>query len=404
MSLDIIDEELSKPSVFKDEAKLSVDYVPNELPHREGAQRKLAQTFRGLILHPGEISQRIIITEGVGCGKTAVAKSFGKSFAKFSQNRGVNLHYIHINCRKDKTEFMVLKRIVHYFAPSIPDRGFSPEELFQILMDILSDKEIYLLLTLDELDSLLLRKNGPEFLYKLTRITDEDRSSPQRISLVGILRSLELLRMLDKSITSTLQHNVLHFNTYTTNQLYDILKARVKEALYQGVVSNDSVNLIADIAAEWGDARYAIELLWRAGKFADEDGVFKITPEYVRQAKSETHPVVRREVLRDLPKTQKVLLVALARLLKRTGQAYVTTGELEKAFLVSCEEYGIQPRKHTQLWDYLKEIERHDIIETKISSAGMRGKTTLISLPDIKAEVLENETVSLLEKIKSREK
>ena len=28
----------------------------------------------------------------------------------------------------------------------------------------------------------------------------------------------------------------------------------------------------------------------------------------------------------------------------------------------------------------------------------MRGKTTLISLPDIKAEVLENETVKLLEK------
>jgi cell division control protein 6 len=398
MSLDIIDEELSKPSVFKDEAKLSVDYVPQELPHREGAQRKLAQTFRSLVLHPGESSQRIIITGGVGCGKTAVAKSFGKSFEEFSQNRGVNLHYIHINCRKDKTEFMVLKRIVHHFAPSIPDRGFSPEELFQILIDILSDKEVHLLLTLDELDSLLSRKNGPEFLYKLTRITDEHKKSPQRISLIGILRNLELLKELDQSITSTLQHNVLHFNKYTSNQIFDILKARVKESLYQGVISSDSILLIADIASEWGDARYSIELLWRAGKCADEEGIFKITPEYVRQAKSETHPVVRREVLRDLPKTQKVLLVALARLLKRTGQAYVTTGELEKAFQVSCEEYNIQPRKHTQLWDYMKEIERHDIIETKISSTGQRGKTTLISLPDIKAEVLENETVLLLEK------
>jgi cell division control protein 6 len=253
-------------------------------------------------------------------------------------------------------------------------------------------------LTLDELDSLLSRKNGPEFLYKLTRITDEHKKSPQRISLIGILRNLELLKELDQSITSTLQHNVLHFNKYTSNQIFDILKARVKESLYQGVISSDSILLIADIASEWGDARYSIELLWRAGKFADEEGIFKITPEYVRQAKSETHPVVRREVLRDLPKTQKVLLVALARLLKRTGQAYVTTGELEKAFQVSCEEYNIQPRKHTQLWDYMKEIERHDIIETKISSTGQRGKTTLISLPDIKAEVLENETVLLLEK------
>ncbi|MHA1917972.1 MAG: ORC1-type DNA replication protein [Candidatus Ranarchaeia archaeon] len=398
MSLEIIDEELNKPSIFKDETKLSIDHVPSKLPHRENAQRKLTQIFRGLIIHSGQISQRVIITGGVGVGKTAVTKSFGNSFAKFSQKRGVNLHYVHINCRKNQTEFMVLKNIVHNFAPSIPDRGFSPEELFQILINILSEKDIYLLLTLDELDSLLLRENGAEFLYKLTRITDEHQSQIQRVSFIGIVKNVNLIKKLDDSTTSTLQHNVLYFQNYTSNQLFDVLKARVKDALYHGVISNDTIRLISDIASEWGDARYSIELLWRAGKFADEEGKFKIIPEYVRHAKSETHPVVRKEVLRDLHKPQKVLLVSLSRLLKRSGQAFVTTGELENAFKITCEEYNIQPKKHTQLWDYINEIKQHNIIETKISGKGMRGKTTLISLPDIKAEVLENETVKLLEK------
>ena len=196
--------------------------------------------------------------------------------------------------------------------------------------------------------------------YHFSRFNEEGIESKKLLSLI-LISQKNIFDMLDLPSISTFKRgNIVRLDRYSRDELLSILEQRVELAFHSDSVELGVSELISDIASEWGDARYSIELLWRAGKFADEEGMFKITPEYVRQAKSETHPVVRREVLRDLPKIQKVLLVALARLLKRTGQAYVTTGELEKAFSVSCEEYGFQPRKHTQLWDYIRQIERHD--------------------------------------------
>ena len=112
------------------------------------------------------------------------------------------------------------------------------------------------------------------------------------------------------------------------------------KALYQGCITEDTISLISDISAtENGDARYAIELLWRAGKTADDENLFKIIPEHVRNAKADTHPVVRREILNDLTRPQLLLLLALARTLKRSDLAYSTMGEVEEAYHIASEEY-----------------------------------------------------------------
>ncbi|RLI00337.1 cell division control protein Cdc6, partial [Candidatus Bathyarchaeota archaeon] len=48
-------------TVFKDEGKLSLDYVPPHLPHREKELKILATTFKPLISSPGKILPRVII-------------------------------------------------------------------------------------------------------------------------------------------------------------------------------------------------------------------------------------------------------------------------------------------------------------------------------------------------------
>lgn len=395
--MEIIKQELKRPSVFIDESKLSIDYVPENLPHREEHLRKLTQLFRGVLESPGQVSQKVLIVGDVGSGKTAVTKLFGQLFTKVAKNKGFDLRYIHVNARREKTEYMIVNKILSGLQAGIPTRGLSLQELLSITLDVIETKNLYLLVTLDEL-GVFLKRQGGELLYLLSRTVDDRLNAQQRLSIIGISRDPLFGRFLDPSTWSTFQKNMLFFSRYDGTQLRDILLFRAKRAFLDGVVLPSTIDLIADIAGEIGDARYALELLYNAGKVADEKGVLRVSPEWVRSAKAFITPEIRREVLLDLSLHQKLLVLSSCRLLKSTEEAYVTTGDLEARYFLTCEEYNQDARSHTQLWSYIQDLVGLGILSAKISGSGQRGKTTLIGLPDIPAEVLERELELQLEK------
>ncbi|MBN2229906.1 MAG: ORC1-type DNA replication protein [Candidatus Thorarchaeota archaeon] len=394
---DYIEDELSKRSVFKSEQFLSIDYVPESLPHRQSELRTLAQNFKTLINSPGRTSHKFIIEGPVGTGKTAVAKRFAEQMVQAAERRNINLHNIHINCRVNKTAYLVFLRALREFKPEFPRRGHSPEELLQMLVEVLDEEDRYLLLILDELDY-FIRQRGADILYDLTRLTDDQLNARQRVSMIGIGRKIPLDEdILDSSTLSTLQRNILRFSRYDRDALYDILRNRVEMAFEKSSVMDETIHVIADIAAERGDARYAIELLWRAGKQADNDQTDIVVPDYARQAKADTHPELRKEIFSTLSPQHKLLLLATARQLKETRSAYVTMGEVEDMYRSSCEEYNEEPRAHTQIWEWIQDLNAHGIIDTKRSGSGQRGQTTLIGLSEVPAEMLESYITTILD-------
>ena len=397
MTHDYIEDELSRRSVFKSEQFLSIDYVPENLPHRQVELRTLAQNFKTLISSPGRTSQRFIIEGPVGTGKTAAAKRFAEQIVQAAERRDIRLHNIHINCRVNKTTYLVFLRALREFKPEFPRRGHSPEELLQMLVEVLDEEDRYLLLILDELDY-FIKQRGSDILYDLTRLTDDRLNAKQRVSIIGIGRKIPLDgELLDSSTLSTLQRNILRFSKYDRTALYDILKHRVEMAFEKNVVMDETIQVISDIASERGDARYAIELLWRSGKQADNDQAANVVPDYARQAKADTHPELRKEIFTTLSHMHRILLLAVARQLKETRGAYVTMGEVEEMYRSSCEEYDEEPRSHTQIWEWVQDLTSHGIIDTKRSGSGQRGQTTLIGLSDVPAEMLEDYIASLLD-------
>ncbi len=395
---DFIEDELSRQSIFRAEEFLSIDYVPEHLPHREEELRTLLRGFKTLISAPGRTSPRFVIEGPVGTGKTAVAKRFSEELVTAARKRGVRLHGIHINCRVNKSPFLVYLRVLREFRPDFPRRGHSPEELLQIILDTLDEQDRYVLLILDEFDYFIINPRGQEILYALTRLVDDRLNEQQRISLLLIGRDLQSsLGTLDYSTLSTLQHNSLRFQKYSAVALYDILHERVALAFQDGVVLDDTLHLICDIAAEYGDARYAIELLCRAGKQAEQVGSDYVVPEFVRKAKADTHPELRKEVFESLPLHNKLLLLAAARQLRGVQDAYVTMGDVEDMYRTVCEEYNQAPRAHTQIWEWVQDFAAHGILDTKKSGPGQRGQTTLIGLSDLPAEMLEQFLLQLIE-------
>lgn len=390
-------------SVFKDETKLDINYVPYRLPHREAELRLLMEFFGFALQSPEKMAQRVLITGDIGTGKTALSQRFGANITIEAKRKGANVRYIHVNCREyHGSLFLILQQAISTFHPNFPKRGYSAEEILNVFVQILDEENSHVILALDEFESLIERE-GSEAVYKLTRLQEARQNKPQRLSLIGILRRLTVIRQLDASTKSTLQSNIINVGKYSKNQLVDIFKDRASLAFRPLAVPDDTISLIGELASsEGGNARFGIELLWRAGKYADSEDLDAIPPECVRRAVSSIIPAMRKSDLVSLNLHEKLFLLGIARILKKTEKAYVTFTEAEQSYAVACEELNTTAKSHTQLWKYLRNFSALGITEAGVVATGSRGRSTGIYLPRIPAEELEKELEILLDKQEAR--
>jgi cell division control protein 6 len=386
-------------SIFKDETKLDINYVPYKLPHRETEMRLLMEFFSFELRTPEKMAQRVIIAGDVGTGKTVVAQRFGNEISNEAIKLRINLRYIHVNCREYRGSlFLILHRIVSIFHPNFPSRGYSAEELLGILVQILDDENAYVIVALDEFESLVERE-GSEAVYKLTRLQETRQNRPQRLSLICILRSLRITDRLDPSTRSSLQSNVINLEKYSEQQLRDIINDRVSLAFRPSSVSEETINLIAEVASsESGNARFSIELLWRSGKYADAENLEILTPECARKAVSSIISTMRKDELIPLSFHEKLFLMGIARTFAENQKAYISLADAEQAYSVLCEEFNAKSHSHTQLWKYLKTLSALGILKTRVSTTNSRGRSTLVYLPNIPAYELEKELKAILDK------
>ncbi len=390
-------------SVFKDEAKLDINYIPQQLPHREKEHRLLMEFFSFILRCPEKMAQRVIITGDVGTGKTVLAQHFGASITSEANKRAIKFRYVHVNCREYRGSLQpILHHVVTVFRPNYPARGYSVEEVFSTLMQVLDEDNTFMILALDEFDS-LIEKEGSDAVYKLTRLQEMRLDKPQRLSFIFILRDLKAIEQLDASARSTLQHSIISLECYGNAQLVDILSDRVSMAFELGTVQEDVVDLISELAfTETGNARFGIELLWRAGKYADAADAGLVEPECVRMAVSSIIPGLRRSELAGLGLHEKLFLLAVARYFKENEQAYASLSEVEKTYAVVCEEFGEKPNSHTQVWNHAQFLSSLGILKTVVATSTVRGRSTQVSLPSIPAFELEKELSASLEVEKGR--
>ncbi len=376
--------------VLKDPTKLSFDYVPDHLVHREKQMERLCTIFRPVI--ESGVSQTALLIGNVGSGKTATSKRFCLDIVKESNEKGRPMDFVVVNCRQRSTDSSVLLRLVTHFDEHYPDRGFSNLEMLRSLHKHLESRKLHLIVVLDEAD-VLLRKGAGDLIYQLSRFDEEKMSGRASMSLILISQKY-MLDMLDPSALSTFRRaNVITFDKYSAAELKDIVSDRVQLAFYPNSITEGSIELISDIASELGDARFAIEILEKSGMLAEESGSKEVSPENVRAAKALTYSVVTDTKIKNLNLQKKLVLLAVARALR--DRAYVPTGEVEEAYRIVAEEYGEKARGHTQFWAYLQAVANDGMIETKVIGDPAGGRTTYFSIPDVPIKELKE----LLEKL-----
>ncbi len=396
-------EDILRGGIIKDIKVCESEYLPPRLRHREEELKALAIRFKPLINNPGESFIRVLITGKWGVGKTALARFFGVSLLRIASEKKINLKYIHVNCHHWRTLSMIASFIAsnlerfHYAT-----RGVDHTEIFNAIFDHLNKRDMYLVITLDEVQYL---ERVEDSLYYLLRLYEGfSHKEKRRFHFIITTRNAILLNELfkkDPSLKDYLLAHSIHLRPYTSDQLYDILSDRAELFLKEGTIGEEELRYIADLVGVdkggSGSARMAIQLLCSAAEFAEAEGAQRVTVEHVRKAYSKYNDAGLLMVEEELPrlsKHEKIFLLAIVDSLLNSDKELVKIGDVEARYKELAEEMGEKPRGHTQLHTYLQKLRRYGIIRTSVSSLG-RGRSTVIMV-DYPLRPLRNKLIELL--------
>jgi archaeal cell division control protein 6 len=377
-------------AVIKDSTKLSFEYVPEILVHREEQMKQLEMLFRPMVMEGCGCSA--FLSGGVGTGKTATAKRFCEDMSKYCARTGKLMDYVFVNCRIRNTEYGVLLHLVRHFDSGFPERGFSAEEMLRSFRTHIENSARPIIVVFDEVD-MLLKNNSKNLVYQMMRMNDELKRSSVSLMMISQVSIVELL---DEASLSTFKRaNTIRFERYSVAELKEIIDIRAKEALVTNALGTEEVSLLAEIASQYGDARFAIELIERSASIAESEKIGRITADDIRTANAMIYSDVSENKLRDLDINRKLALLAISRAIK--SESYVSITSAEKTYAVVCEEYEQVARKHTQFWTYIQDMEHSGLLSTEVKSEIEGGRVTYISIPNIPPKELAKKLEYLME-------
>jgi cell division control protein 6 len=396
--------------IFKDRRVFEETYVPPELIVRSKEAQILLERYYRRFLEGGGSTDITVIYGAigrVGIGKTTLAKYVGRELEKRLRAEGVNFKHIYINVYGRASLLHILTGIVSNLGLDISVRGNAPIETLKAITDYLYFKNMYLLITIDEFQSLLLSgKLGPDDLYLLLRVYEEipPRDGINRINYLLVasdLRALAAMREMIPQVESQIGFRQ-YLQAYRSDELYEILLQRVHLGLRPNSISDYLITLIADTYGEDrggdGSARRAILSLKFAAELAEAEGSNRITEIHVRRALAESAVSgVPINDLKNLPKAQLLVLLALTNLsLERGG--WIPTSAVRKTYEDLSYKYGERPRGHSQFYEYLESLERIGLIERGSRSRGKYGYVRLSPElpPDRLKEILDHILLDLI--------
>ena len=376
--------------IIRDGSTLSFEYIPEKLVGREAHTAELERLFSPLAFDGKSCSA--FLWGGVGTGKTAIAKRFCLDMEAYFQEKGRRMGTVYTNCRIKNSEYAVMLDAVRHFDPSFPDRGFALDELISILVRSVESKKEALVIILDEVDVML---KGPKknIIYQLSRLPEQ--LSAGSISLI-LISQYPLATMIDEASMSTFRRsNMISFARYTLDELLAIVRYRAGLALSDGALSDESAGLIANVSSEFGDARYALEILERAAHVAETAGESEVTPDCIRTASASVYSDVSEVKLNNLDRNKKIVLLSISRAIKSAASVSMT--KCEKTYAVVCEEYNVPAKKHTQFYTYVMDMEKMALLRTEVKREPDGGRVTYISIDNIPPKELANKLEYLLD-------
>jgi Cdc6-like AAA superfamily ATPase len=274
--------------MIQDARVLRAGFVPSEVEHREGEVGHLSSVLTPIT--EGEPADTAIITGPSGAGKTCISKFVTEQL----REEVLDIETTYVNCWRNYTRFRTLYRILDDLGKTIDiHRQSTPhDELVDRIQQYDGPRTVIIL---DEADQL----EDPSLIYDL-------HSLPQFALICIANEEAELFSRVDDRLVSRLRSSEhIRMDRYHDEQLVDILRARVRWGLRQGVITDDQLYRIADAAA--GDARLAIGILRTAAGTASREAADRITDEMLGDAASDARAQIKQKNIDSLTPHQRIV-------------------------------------------------------------------------------------------------
>lgn len=391
-------DEMETGGVFLDRFFFTDDYTPDTLVARDEQIKRIKELLKPVLQSNNPRKpQNGMLFGAPGTGKTAIMNAFLQDLDEWMQARQRNdIRTVYVNCAAPNTSALLasILRAVRdtdtVYAKDVPDRGISPREYFIKIFKEANRLGKRLIIVFDEIDK--LKDKDLDLLYPFIRPSHMyTLAQGVSVSIIGIANSLGWMDKLDPRDKDAINTGRINFPNYGAPDLVKILEERC-QGFVDGALEDGLVQLCAARAAlSGGNARYAIQLLYRAGLIAERCGATVVTATHVRDAQIEINTDDTIKTVEDLPTPQKAVLAALitlsddarrapARDRHASRKSVFTSGEVYRRYVEICNVVNIEALGYRRIFDITKEIEQIDLIEIIGAHRGRNGQTREISL------------------------
>jgi len=375
----IKDIELLKKekSIVKNERVLTEDFVPEKIYFREeqlevslAAIKRFLQAKRG---------PNLIFYGNTGTGKTLVARYIATLLKMLNLKEKLNVRVSYVNCKSfftKEADYYIIGKIYSDITGDRFKRGKKKYETFENLLEYINDRDLKVVIFLDEFDSLFNKKNTEDLLYALLR--DFDISYNNRILLVMITNNITFINDLDPRVKSSFSSFVkVPFKPYDARELSKILYDRAMLAFEEDAIDNSLINYIAAKVAKLylGDARVAINVLRLSALIAESKGLNKITKECIDEAFDNIDFDVLKSLVLSLNTTQKVLLLSLIENSFNKREDYISYEELYHSYVEMSSRLFLTPLSRIAAYKNMRNLEMilGNFLDVRTVSEGKKG-------------------------------
>lgn len=352
---------MHEETVFRNINAFDHDYIPENYRYRDSQMEALAVCIRPALRKGRPVNA--VILGSCATGKTTAIK---KIFEMVEAN-SESVVCCYINCQLHTTRFGIFSQIYSkIFGHQPPETGVPFSRVYQTIMQHLINEKKALIVALDDVNYLFHSKNANKVFYDILRAHEVFEGV--RTGVFAVLSDIEFRYALDKNVDSIFIPQEVVFPPYTREEIFSILKDRVRVGFYPGVISDEIIEVITDYTAETGDLRYGIDLLRVCGNLAEAEASPKVTKKHLKMAVKKTGPVNLIYTLKTLSKQEIEFLKSII----EAGEGDLTAGVLYEVF---------KRRTGASYSSFNRTIEKLEflrLIDTKLTGKGVRGNSRII--------------------------
>jgi cell division control protein 6 len=361
-------------TLFRDPEVLEIDYLPEQFEYRDSQMRELAFQIK-----PGLRGGRPLNTVCKGLPGTGKTTSIKKVFQEIEETTK-KLVPVYINCQIDNTKFAIVSQIYRKLVGHLPpSSGTSFKQVFDAVARILVKDEIVLLVALDDANYLLYENEINKVLYTLLR--SHETYEGTRIGVIVIISDMDvdLSRAVDARVASVFRPTEIYFPPYADAEVREIMKARVMQGLFTGVLPETLLDLVVEQTLKSGDLRVGIDLLKRATLSAERDARRSIERADICGAYEISKYLHLNYTVKTLKDEEKQILRFLA---ERSAKDHeMNAGDVYKDIKESIT-IG-----YTRFYEIVKKMDAMRLVNLQYREG--KGRTRIITLRYDPAKVLE---------------